>query len=164
MRRLIGSLAIVACMAACSRGGDVFVPEMEGPFGGTYALRELNDATLPLYFSPTWYPGRGGGSNVQYATMLSGYLTVRADGSFIWSTTVEEVATKQGAYMPEWVTSTVRREAHGTWTYSSSTGAVTLAGSDQFGPYVLEGTTTSKGVTLASTFTGRPNSKFVLEK
>ncbi len=71
---------------------------------------------------------------------------------------------KQGAYMPEWVTSTVRREAKGTWRYSAATGAVTLEGSDQLGPYVLEGATTSTGLTLTSTFTGRVNSTFVLEK
>ena len=164
MRRLIGALAIVACLAACRRGGEVFIPEMEGPFGGTYALRQLNDASLPLYFFPNWYPGRGSAPNVQSTTLLSGYLTVRVDGSFIWSTTVEEVAMKQGAYMPEWVTSTVRREAKGTWRYSAATGAVTLEGSDQLGPYVLEGATTSTGLTLTSTFTGRVNSTFVLEK
>ena len=164
MRRLIGTLAIVACFAACSRGGEVFVPEMEGPFGGTYALRQLNDAPLPLYFSPVWYPGQGTGRNVQSTTMLSGYLTVRADGSFIWSTMVEEVAAKQGAYMPEWVVSTVRREAQGNWRYNASTGAVTLDGIDQFGPYVLEGSATSAGLTLSSRFTNRVNSTFVLEK
>ena len=164
MRRLIGSLAIVVCLVACSRGGEVFVPEMEGPFGGTYTLRQLNDAELPLYFSPTWYPGQGSGPGVQSTTMLSGYLTVRADGSFIWSTMLEEVAAKPGAYMPEWVVSSVRREANGTWRYTPSTGAVSLEGIDRFGPYLLEGSTTSSGLTLVSTFTGRPNSTFVLVK
>jgi len=164
MRRLIGSLAIVVCLAACSRGGEVFVPEMEGPFGGTYALRQFNDLPLPIYFSPAWYPGRGGAPNVQYTTMLSGYLTVRADGSFIWSTMLEEVAAKVGAYMPEFIVSTVRREADGSWRYSAATGAVTLQGIDQYGPYLLEGTATSTGLTLSSKFTGRQNSTFVLER
>ena len=163
MRRLISSLAILACLAACSRG-QTFTDVDDGPFGGVYTLRQLNDAPLPIYFSPMWYPGQGSGPNVVSTTMTSGNLTVRPDGSFTWTTVLEEVATKQNTVLPDYSFSTVRREANGTWTYTAATGAVTLSGVDQFGNYVLTGSATSTTLTLSSTFTGRPNSTFVLER
>ena len=45
-----------------------------------------------------------------------------------------------------------------------STGVVLLEGFDQFGPYVLTGSTTSSVLTLSSTSANRPNSNFVLER
>ena len=164
MRRLIESLAIVACLAACSKGGETITDVDDGPFGGVYTLRAFNEAPLPLYFAPWWYPGRGGAANILFTTVMSGNLTVRPDGSYTWTTVLEEVSPKPNASLPEFVVSTVRREANGTWTYTATTGAVTLEGIDQLGAYVLTGSATSTGLTLSSTFTSRANSTFVLER
>ena len=154
----------MVCLSACSRSAVETITEVDAPFGGVYSLREMNEATLPLYFSPLWYPGRGSSPGLVYATLLSGDLLVRPDGTFTWTTLLEEVATKPNAVLPEYVTWTIRREAKGTWTYEPSTGAVSLHGADQFGPYELTGSATSTEVTLTSTFIGRTNSRFVLAR
>ena len=77
---------------------------------------------------------------------------------------VQESAQKPNSSLLEYVSITVRRDAYGTWTYTPSTGAVSLEGLDQFGPYVLTGSTTSTVLTLASTAADRPYSRFVLER
>ena len=164
MRRLVQSVVLVACLAACTQGGQDILLDETGPFGGIYKLRQLNEAAPPLYFSSTWYPGRGISANVQSSTLMSADLTVRPDGSFTWSTLLEEVASKPGSYLPEIIILTTRREASGTWSYTASTGAVSLQGTDQTGAYVLNGSVSGNGLTLSSTFTTRVNSTFVLER
>ena len=164
MRRLIGACAIVASLVACTRGGGETITEPDGPFGGVYSLRQMNEAPLPLYFSPAWYPGRGSSPGVQTTTLLSGNLLVRPDGTYTWTTMLEEVTLKPQTVLTEYVVLKVRREANGKWTYSPATGAVSLEGADQFGPYVLTGSATSDELTLTSTFAGRANSTFVLER
>ena len=96
--------------------------------------------------------------------MVSADLTIRPDGSFTWSTLLEESARRPESTLLEYVSWTVRRDAYGTWEYTPSTGAVSLEGLDQFGPYVLTGSTTSTVLTLSSNSTDRPYSKFVLER
>ena len=164
MRGLIGACAVVVCLSACSRSAVETITDVDAPFGGVYSLREMNEAALPLYFSPLWYPGRGSSPGVLYVTLLSGDLLVRPDGTFTWTTLLEEVATKPNTVLPEYVTWQIRREANGTWTYEPSTGAVSLQGIDQFGSYVLTGSATSTEVTLASNFSSRGNSRFVLAR
>lgn len=164
MRGLIGACAVVVCLSACSRSAVETITDVDAPFGGVYSLREMNEAALPLHFSPLWYPGRGSSPGMLYASLLSGDLLVRADGTFTWTTLLEEVATKPNTVLVEYVTWKIRREANGTWTYTPSTGAVSLQGTDQFGAYQLTGTATSTEVTLSSTFEGRTNSRFVLER
>ena len=165
MRRLVEAFAVVACLAACSSGSGETITDPDAPFGGVYALRLLNAAELPLYFSPAWYPGQGSTRGVQYTTLLSGDLLVRPDGTYMWSTLLEEVVAKpQTTLTGEYVVLRIRREANGTWTYEPSTGAVSLQGIDQFGSYVLTGSATSTEVTLASNFSSRGNSRFVLAR
>ena len=164
MRRLIGACALVASLAACSREGGETITAPDGPFGGVYSLRQMNDSPLPLYFSPAWYPGRGTSPGSQATTLLSGDLFVRSDGTYTWTTMLEEVTLKSQTVLTEFVVLKVRREANGKWTYSPATGAVSLEGTDQFGAYVLTGSATTGGLTLTSSFAGRANSTFVLER
>lgn len=163
MRNVVGACALVACFAACDGGGEA-ITEAEGPFVGIYSLRLVNDAPLPLYFSPTWYPGRGSGPNALSTTMLTGDLIVRADGTFAWSTLLEEVSLKPNTVLTEYVVFKVRRETTGGWTYSESTGAVTLEGIDPSGFYRLTGSARGTSLTLSTTFTTGTNATFVLER
>jgi hypothetical protein len=162
MRKLVASFVVICCLAAC-HADEAITNVDDGPFGGVYSLRALDEASLPLYW-PNWYPGRGGVPGVQRTTVLSAELTIRPDGTFIWSTLLEEIATNPNSMLLDYVVWTVRRDAYGKWTYTPSTGAVSLEGTDQFGPYALTGSTTSSVLTLSSTFTGRVNSTFVLER
>ena len=164
MRRTVEAFVVVCSLVACSGGREAITEVDDGPFGGVYALREINDAPPPLYFWPLWYPGRSGILGVQSSTLVSADLTIRPDGSFTWSTLLQETATKPGSTMLEYVGWTVRRDAYGKWAYTPSTGAVSLEGLDQFGPYVLTGSATGSVLTLSSSFEGRPNLKFVLER
>lgn len=163
MRTRIGSFALIACLVACSGGAET-ITEPDGPFGGVYHLRQVNDAGLPFYFFPAWYPGRATIPGLLSTTLRSAELNVRPDGSYTWSTQLDEVASKPGSTLLETVAWSVRRDAYGTWTYTPATGTVSLEGIDQLGPYVLTGTVTSNVLTLSSTFTGKPNSTFVLER
>jgi hypothetical protein len=163
MRKLVASSMVVCCLVAC-HADDAITSVDDGPFGGVYSLRSLDDAPLPLYFWPYWYPGRGGVPGVQTTTIRSAELTIRPDGTFIWSTLLEEVAAKPNSMLPDYVAWTVRRDAYGKWTHTPSTGAVSLEGTDQFGPYVLTGSTTSSGLTLSSSLSGGENSTFVFER
>jgi hypothetical protein len=163
MRRLFEALVVVSCLTACS-GGDTITEVDDGPVGGVYSLREISETQLPLYFWPYWYPGRGSVAGSLSATLVSAELTIRPDASFTWTTVVQESAQKPNSSLLEYVSITVRRDAYGTWTYTPSTGAVSLEGLDQFGPYVLTGSTTSTVLTLASTAADRPYSRFVLER
>jgi hypothetical protein len=163
MRNLVGACAFVASLAACG-GGSETITEAEGPFVGIYSLRQVNDAPLPLYFSPAWYPGRGSGPNVLFTTMLSGDLIVRGDGTFTWSTLLEEVSSKPNTVLQEFVVFKVRRETTGGWTYTESTGAVSLQGIDPSGYYHLAGSAASTSLTLSTNFPSGPNSTFVLER
>ena len=144
--------------------GEAITEVDDGPFGGVYSLRKVAEFPLPLYFWPYWYPGRGSVPGSLSTTMRSASLTIRPDGSFTWSTLVEESATSLESTLLQYVSWTVRRDAYGTWEYTPSTGVVLLEGLDQFGPYVLTGSTTNSVLTLSSTSTDRPNSKFVLER
>jgi len=164
MRRLVEAFMVVLCLVACSGGGETITEVDDGPFGGVYSLRTLNEAPPPLYFWPLWYPGRASIPGQQSTTLLSAELTIRPDGSFTWSTLSQEVARKPNSTMLEYVSWTVRRDAYGTWAYTAPTGAVSLEGIDQFGPYVLTGSTTSTGLTLSTKFIGSMNSTFVLER
>jgi hypothetical protein len=163
MRTLVASLMVVTCLVAC-HADETIASVDDGPFGGVYSLRSLDEAPLPLYVWPYWYPGRSGVAGVQRTSMVSAQLTVRPNGTFVWSTLLEEVATKPNSMLLDYVVWTVRRDAYGTWTHTPATGVVSLEGTDQFGPYVLTGSTTSSVVTLSSTFTDRENLKFVLER
>ena len=165
MRRLVEAFAVVACLASCSSGSGEMITDPNAPFGGVYALRLMNAAELPLYFSPAWYPGQGSSPGLQYTTVLSGDLLVRPDGTYTWSTMLEEVVAKpQTTLTGEYVILKIRREANGTWKYTESTGALSLEGIDQFGPYVLTGSATNRELALTSTFIGRQNSTFVLAR
>ena len=164
MRRLVASFVVAFCLVACSAERGTIAEVDDGPFGGVYSLRTVNEAPLPLYFWPNWYPGRASIPGVHTTSMVSADLTIRPDGSFTWSTRLDEVATKPGSSLLEDVHYSVRRDGHGTWAYTASTGAVSLEGVDQFGPYVLTGSVASDVLTLSSTFTGRPNWTFVLER
>ena len=164
MRRLVESCVLVACLVACSSGGSETITEVDGPFGGVYELREMNNAPLPLYFLVAWYPGRGSGPNVLSTTLLSAHLVVRPDGTFTWLTELEETASKPESAFPEYVVWKVRREADGLWSYDASTGAVSLQGIEAFGTYTLTGSATGTVLSLSSTFTGGSNSTFVLER
>ena len=164
MRRLVASFVVVFCLGSCSRDRATIAEVDDGPFGGVYSLRTVNESPLPLYFWPNWYPGRSSNPGVHTTTMASADLTIRPGGSFTWSTQLYEAATKPGSSLAEDYFSTVRRDAYGTWTYTASTGAVSLEGIDQFGPYVLTGSVAGGALTLSSTFTGRPNWTFVLER
>jgi hypothetical protein len=164
VRRLVASLVVSLCLVACSGSGEAITEVDDGPFGGVYSLRTLNEAPPPLYFGPSWYPGRDSMPGFLSATMLSVDLTIRPNGSFTWSTLVEESAKKPNSTMLEYVSWTVRRDTYRTWAYTAPTGAVSLEGIDQFGPYVLTGSTTSKVLTLSPTSTDISYSKFVLER
>jgi hypothetical protein len=164
MRRLVEALVVVSCLAACSGNGETITEVDDGPVGGVYSLRQISDAQLPLYFWPYWYPGRGSVPGSQSSTLVSGSVTIRQDGTFMWTTLSEESATRPNSTLLEYVSWTVRREAYGTWTYTPSTGAVSLEGIDQYGPYVLTGSTTSTVLTLSSTAADRPYSRFLLER
>lgn len=163
MRRLVASFIVVFCLA-CKADGEAITEVEDGPFGGVYSLRQMNDAPPPLYFWPWWYPGQASVPGSMSTTLRSAELTIRPDGSFTWSTLVEESARRPESTMLEYISWTVRRDAYGTWTYTPSTGAVSLEGFDQFGAYVLTGSAASKVLTLSSNFTGKPNSTFVLER
>lgn len=163
MRRLVGACAVIACLAGCSAASDT-ITDVDSPFGGVYRLRQVNEASLPLYFWPFWYPGRSSGPNVQSSTLVAADLSVLPDGSFVWSTLLDEVATTSGSVLPEYVVWEVRRNAYGTWSYTPATGTVSLTGLDQSGTYVLVGSTASGVVTLSSTSTNMPNQTFVLER
>lgn len=163
MRTRIGSFALIACLVACSGGAET-ITEPDGPFGGVYHLRQVNDVGLPFYFFPAWYPGRATSPNLLSTTLRSADLVVRPDGSYTWSTQLDEMASKPNSTMLEYVVWSVRREAYGTWTYTPATGAVSLEGLDNSGTYVLTGTVTNNVLTLSSTFTGTPNSTFLLER
>ena len=162
MRSLVRACVLVACLVACD-GGRERITEVESSVGGVYSLRQMNDASLPLYFSPWWYPGQGSSPGSQSSTLVSANLALRPDGTFTWSTLLEEVALRPDAPLPDYVFFTVRREASGNWSRTSS-GVVSLEGIDQFGAYVLTGSMTSTGLTLSSTFASRQNSTFVLER
>ena len=164
MRRLVASLVVSLCLVACSGGGDAITEVEDDPIGGVYSLRQISEFPLPIYFWPYWYPGRDSMPGFLSATMLSADLTIRPNGSFTWSTLVEESAKKPNSTTLEYVSWTVRRDTYGTWAYTPSTGVVSLEGFDQFGPYVLTGSTTSKVLTLSPTSTDRSYSKFVLER
>jgi len=168
MRRLVEALVVAACLAACSGNGETITEVDDGPVGGVYSLRQISETQLPLYFWPYWYPGRGSVPGSLSATLVSAELTIRKDGTFTWTTLVEESAPRPNSTMLEYVSWSVRRDANGTWTYTPSTGAVTLEGIDQFGEYFLTGSTTGTVLTLSSTATAtaqeKPNSKFVLER
>jgi hypothetical protein len=168
MRRLFEALVVVSCLAACGGNGDTITDVDDGPVGGIYSLRQISETQLPLYLWPHWYPGRGSVPGSLSATLVSAELTIRKGGSFTWTTRVEESVAKPNSTMLEYVSYSVRRDAYGTWTYEPTTGAVTLEGIDQFGPYVLTGSTTGTVLTLSSTATAtaqlKPNSKFVLER
>ena len=155
---------VVFCLVACSGGGEAIIEVDDGPFGGVYLLRQVAEAPLPLYFWPYWYPGRGSVPGILSTTIVSANLTIRPDGTFTWSTLVEESATSRNPRCSSTSPWTVWRDAYGTWKYTLSTGVVLLEGLDQFGPYVLTGSTTNSVVTLSSNSTDRPYSKFVLER
>ena len=163
MRRLFEALVVVSCLAGCS-DGETITEVDDGPVGGVYSLREISETQLPLYFWPYWYPGRSSLAGSLSATLVSAELTIRRDGSFTWTTLVEESAPRPNSSLLEYVSHTVRRDAYGTWEYTPSTGAVSLEGLDQFGPYVLTGSATSGVLTLSSTAADRPYSRFVLER
>jgi hypothetical protein len=163
MRRLVAACAFIACLAACS-GATETITDPDAPFGGVYSLRQVNGASLPLYFWAAWYPGRASMTNVQSSSLVAGDLSVLPDGSFVWSTQLDEVALKSETLVPEYVVWKVRRDAYGKWTYTPETGVVSLTGSDQSGTYVLTGTATGGVVTLSSTLTNAPNQTFVLER
>ena len=161
MRRLVGACALIACLAAC-RAAPEAITDADAPFGGVYRLRQVNGESLPLYFWPAWYPGRANMPNVQSSSLVAGDLSVLSDGSFVWSTLLDEVATKPETLFPEDVVWKVRRDAYGQWTYTPETGVVSLTGSDQSGAYVLTGSVASGVVTLSTTLTNAPNQTFVL--
>ena len=164
MQRLVEAFMVVVSLVACSGGGETITEVEDGPIGGVYSLRQISDFPLPIYFWPYWYPGRDSMPGFLSATMLSADVTIRPNGSFTWSTLVEESARRPESTMLEYVSWTVRRDAYGTWTYTPSTGVVSLEGFDQFGAYVLTGSTSSKVLTLSPTSTDRSYSKFVLER
>lgn len=163
MRRLVGVCAVIACLAGCSAASDT-ITDVDAPFGGVYRLRQVNQASLPLYFWPLWYPGRAGDANVQSSTMVAADLSVLSDGSFVWSTLLDEVATRPESQLLQFVNWEVRRNAFGTWSYAPETGIVSLTGLDQTGPYVLVGSIAGGVVTLSSTSTNMPKLTFVLER
>ena len=162
MRRLVEACAVVACLAASGCVESIAAVDDRG--GTVYSLRQVNEAPLPLYFSPIWYPGRGSSPNVVSTVLLSADLTLRPDGTFTWSTEVEEVTTRPGASFLEYVVSTVRRSTDGGWSHTEATGAVSLQGIDPSGPYILSGSMTGSVVTLSTTFSTGLNSTFVLER
>ena len=164
MRRLVASFVVAFSLVACSGGGETLTEVDEGPFGGVYALRTVNDAPVPLYFWPNWYPGQSSTPGVLSTTLRSADLSIRPDGSFMWSTQLEEMARKPQSTMLEYVLWNVRREAYGTWSYTPSTSAVSLEGLDQTGPYVLVGSVTGNVLTVASTFPNGPVWTFLLER
>jgi hypothetical protein len=163
MRNLVASLMVVFCLA-CRGEGEAITEVDDGPFGGVYSLRKLDQFPVPVYFWPYWYPGRGNVPGSLSTTLRSADLTIRPDGSFTWSTLVEESARRPESTMLEYVSWTVRRDTYGTWKYTPSTGAVSLEGVDQLGPYILIGSATAAALTLSSTSTDRPVSTFVLER
>lgn len=163
MRRVVAACAVIACLADCRAAGGT-ITDADAPFGGVYRLRQVNEASPPLYFWPLWYPGRANSPNVQSSTLVAADLSVRSEGSFVWSTLLEEVATTSGSALPEYVVWEVRRNAYGTWSYTPETGTVSLTGLDQSGTYVLVGSTTNGVVTLSSTSTNMPKLTFVLER
>ncbi len=163
MRRLVEACAVVACLAA-SGGCTETITTVDGRGGSVYSLRTVNDAPLPLYFSPIWYPGRGVSPNVVSITMLSADLTLRPDGTFTWSTLLEEVATRPGPSYLEYVVSTISRSTEGGWSHTEATGALSLQGIDPSGHYVLAGSMTSSVVALSTAFATGPKSTFVLER
>lgn len=163
MRRLVEAFAVIVCLAGCSGASDT-ITDVDAPFGGVYRLRQVNEASLPLYFWSLWYPGRASGPNVQSSTLVAAELSVLSDGSFVWSTLLDEVATPSESLLPQYVVWQVRRNAYGTWSYTPATGTVSLTGFDQSGAYVLVGSTASGVVTLSSTSTNTPNLTFVLER
>jgi len=165
MRRLVASIVVVCSLVACSQGGETITEVADGPVAGVYSLRSIDDAPLPIYFWPSWYPGQSVTPGVLSTTMRSAALTIRSDGSFMWATQLEEMAAKPNSTMLEYVFWNVRREAYGKWDYTASTGAVSLEGIDrQNQEYVLTGSTTGTVLTLSSTFPGGPNWTFVLDR
>ena len=164
MRRLVAAIMVVCSLVACSQGVETITEANDGPVRGTYSLRAIDDAQLPLYFWPSWYPGRSVTPGALSTTMRSAALTIRADGSFLWLTQLDEMVRKPNSSLLEYVHWDVRREAYGTWTHTASTDAVELEGLDQNGPYVLTGSTTGTVLTLSSTFPGGPNWTFVLDR
>ncbi len=164
MRRLVAAIMVVCSLVACSPAVETITEANDGPVRGTYSLRTIDDAQLPLYFWQSWYPGRSITPGVASSTMRSAALTIRADGSFLWSTQLVEMVRKPNSSMNEYVFWDVGREAYGKWTHTESTGAVALEGVDQNGAYVLTGSTTGTVLTLSSTFPGGPNWTFVLDR
>ena len=164
MRRRVAAIMVVCSLVACSQGVETITEANEGPVRGTYSLRTIDDVQLPLYFWPSWSPGRSVTPGVVSSTMRSAALTIRADGSFLWLTQLDEMARKPNSSMVEYDFLDVRREAYGKWTHTASTGAVALEGVDRNGAYVLTGSTTGTVLTLSSTFPGGPNWTFVLDR
>jgi len=163
MRRLIQALAVAACLVACS-GATERITDVDAPFGGVYRLRQVNGSSLPLYFWPWWYPGRGSTPNVQSSTLVAADLSILPDGTFVWTTLLDEVATKSETLVPEYVVWEVRRAAYGTWSYSPETGVVSLTGTDAVGNYVLTGSMASGVVTLTYRLPDASALTFVLER
>jgi len=164
MRRLVASFVVVFSLVACSGGGEAITEVENGPLSGVYALRTINDASLPLYFWPSWYPGRSTTPGVLSTTVRSADLFIRPDGSFLWATQLDEMVANPQSPMLDYVYWNVRREAYGTWTFSESTRAVSLKGLDQTGQYLLTGSTTGNVLTLTSNAPGSPSWTFVLER
>jgi hypothetical protein len=138
MRRLVASFVIVVALVACSGGGEAITEVDEGPFGGVYALRTVNDAPVPLYFWPNWYPAEQH-AGVLSTTLRSADLSIRPDGSFMWSTQLEEMVRKPQSTMLEYVSWSVRREAYGKWSYTPSTGAYRWRASIRPAPTISSG-------------------------
>jgi hypothetical protein len=165
MRRLVAAIVVVSSLVACSQGVETITEVDDGPVRGTYSLRTIDDAPLPLYFWPNWYPGRSTTPGVLSSTIRSAALIIREDGSFLWLTQLDEMVRKPNSTMLEYVFWNVQSEAYGTWSHTASTGAVSLEGVDRENePYVLKGSSTGTVLTLSSTFPGGPNWTFVLDR
>jgi hypothetical protein len=160
---LVRACAVALCLVACSAPSET-ISGVDGPFGGVYRLRQVDQAPLPFYFGPAWYPGRATTPGAQTSTLVAAELSVLSDGKFVWSTLLDESATRPGSLLPEYVSWQVRRNAYGTWKYTAETGEASLEGIDQTGEYILTGSATGGVLTLSSTFTGRQNLTFVLER
>lgn len=163
MRRLVASFVVAFSLVACT-GGETITEVQNGPVAGVYALRTIDDAPVPLYFWPSWYPGKSTTPGVLSSSLLSAELLIQPNGKFTWSTLLDEQVAKPNSTMLEFVNWSVRRDAYGTWTHNDSTRAVSLEGLDQTGAYVLTGSTTGTELTLKSTFPGGPNWTFVLQR
>lgn len=134
MRR-IAALLLLATLAACG-GSDGTSPsqtQQSKSFTGTYVLQTVNGKALPFTFTF---------SNGDFLTIRAYNLTIASGGS--WTSSTSTISSTGGQ-----VSDQPNGGQSGTYTFNSSTGAVSIISQDQ--STVLTGSASADLSTLTVT-------------